>query len=447
MCSLRHNQNIVTICALALFACGDDADGTTTGATETLETSDASASPSTSAGTSDAGTTSGAGTTTAPMTTTGATSSGDPVTGGSTGDEPPPARVPAFVAVGHVGRTIMSCDDGLTWVENHSYDLDGDPYVCDEQSPTRCWQDGQACSILNGESCEQLNPCDCDHHPGAAQGVAYGDEWFVATWGWGPPGSVRRSRDGINWELVVEGTTFGGVAHSGGRFLLGSREPILSADSGMSWEPGASADVMDNDQTIWNVRAVGSADYEEGRFVLTARDGENVDVLLSSTGGESWWRPEAKPAACAQQTRGITYGAGTILIVDGSGAACSSTNGGESWTTAEIGGGVDSSPLWTGEQFMAWGGQTAYSSPDGVNWSAQPVEPSVQIGAAAIAPQTGTIVAVRGGWNVWYEDQEFYRSADGLSWETLDAGAYTGSHPIRAIAFGYVDPSDACPSP
>ena len=165
-------------------------------------------------------------------------------------------------------------------------------------------------------------------------------------------------------------------------------------------------------------------------------------------GGDDWWRPAQPPVACAPFTRGITHGDDVILLVDGDGAACSSTSAGDAWTTSAIGGPIESNPIWTGTQFMAWGLQTAYSSPDGVNWSAQPVTPpGVQVGPAAIDPGTGTIVAVRGGWDVWYEDQVFYRSEDGITWEELDASAYTGGHPIRAIAFGYVDPSPACPLP
>jgi hypothetical protein len=36
----------------------------------------------------------------------------------------------------------------------------------------------------------------------------------------------------------------------------------------------------------------------------------------------------------------------------------------------------------------------------------------------------------------WYDEQEFYRSRDGVTWEVLLRGAYAGSHPISFIAFG-----------
>jgi len=53
---------------------------------------------------------------------------------------------------------------------------------------------------------------------------------------------------------------------------------------------------------------------------------------------------------------------------------------------------------------------------------------------------------VRGGWQVWYDQQRFYRSADGVRWETLAAGSYVGSHPINFIEFGYAPAGTVCPT-
>ncbi|MCA9695445.1 MAG: hypothetical protein KC636_38055, partial [Myxococcales bacterium] len=436
------------IIALALVAgCSGEmaasTDAATTGATAVTDpgtTAGSTEDPDTDA--SDATTTASLPTNSSEGTTTDdpSATSDEPETSETsetsetTGVEPPPDRVPAFIAVGHVGRTLLSCDDGETWIEDHAYDVDGDPYVCDTIAAVRCWQPGESCTILNDGACEQPSPCDCDHHPGAAQGVTYGGEWFVGTWGWGPPGSVRRSRDGVSWEPVVEGTTYGGVAYGDGRVLLASREPIASLDDGASWDPVAPAEVADNGEVIWNVRAIGYAPYAEGRFLLTARDGDNVDVLISSNGGGSWWRPADKPGDCAHDTRGIAYGDGVILITDGGGAACASANGGETWTTASVGGYIESNAIWSGEEFLSWGPGVVYRSGDGQAWQSAPVTPAgLQIGPSAINPNTGVIVAVRGGWDVWYESQAFYRSVDGVQWDVLGPGAYSGGHPIRAI--------------
>jgi hypothetical protein len=71
----------------------------------------------------------------------------------------------------------------------------------------------------------------------------------------------------------------------------------------------------------------------------------------------------------------------------------------------------------------------------------------LNVGAVAYSPVTGTFVAVRGGWQVWYDQQEFYRSSDGVTWTTLDPSVAPGGHPLRFISFGYGKPSAACPAP
>ena len=99
---------------------------------------------------------------------------GPPGTGGSAGDaggaggdliDPPAGTVPMFVAQGQAGRTIISCDDGRTWVADRSDEAWG--YCSDH---------------------------DCDHGPGAGHGIT-----------WGAPGALKRSRDGVTWESLGYG--------------------------------------------------------------------------------------------------------------------------------------------------------------------------------------------------------------------------------------------------
>ena len=118
-------------------------------------------------------------------------------------------QVAIFLAQGYAGRTTISCDDGRTWIENRSMD-----------DSLRCFQG-----------------IDCDHHPGRAKGIVYTrGGTFVATYGWGPAGGVERSRDGVNWERTLEGTTFGGIATEGDHVLLGAHDVRVSEDDGETWE-------------------------------------------------------------------------------------------------------------------------------------------------------------------------------------------------------------------
>lgn len=360
----------------------------------------------------------------------------------------PPGTVPVFIAQGHVGRTVMSCDDGLSWVHDRSFDLEGDDYVCATVEPTRCWADGVACRFVRDGACMVSQAqCDCDHHPGAARGMAYGHGWFIGSWGWGARGAVRRSRDGVTWERVVDNEIFGGIAFGDGRFLVGARQPLVSDDDGASWKPGGAAALRSpSGNNIWNVRSLAFSAVAEGRFVITGEDGDNRDVLISADLGESFVRPSTLPAQCGAGVTGIAAGGGTIVIAHRNGDICYSRDGGDTFVPSRTDDSIDSAPLWTGDHFIAWRLGKAFTSRDGATWTSHPTDPpDVQVGVAGYNPLTGTFVAVRGGWQNWYEKQEFYRSADGVRWTKLPSQAATGGHPLKTIAFGYAVPSESCP--
>jgi hypothetical protein len=134
---------------------------------------------------------------------------GDASSAGNSG-QPPPGSVPIFVALGHVGRTLVSCDDGRTW----TLDRDEDPD--------------------NRISCKSD---DCDHNPFSAKDFSFDAGWFITSLGWGNPSTVRRSRDGFHWETVAtsrEGADFDNVIGDGkGRFILLDRyDGRVSSDLG-----------------------------------------------------------------------------------------------------------------------------------------------------------------------------------------------------------------------
>jgi len=103
----------------------------------------------------------------------------------------------------------------------------------------------------------------------------------------------------------------------------------------------------------------------------------------------------------------------------------------------------ESRALHDGEAFVVYANGEAWRSTDGDEWTSTPTQPAITPGALAI-DELGNFVAVRGGWQVWYENQEFYRSTDGISWEVLAPGTFTGSHPVNHIAFGHVASTTAC---
>jgi hypothetical protein len=343
------------------------------------------------------------------------------------GDDPPPPdpRVGVFVAQGYAGRVSVSCDDGRTW------SFDREDALADE----------------SGLPLPPVDRCfdgvDCDHHPGRAKGIVFPHGWFVRTNGWGPPGAVRRSRNGITWEKVLEGTTFGGIATSSdgaseGFVLLGARTPRRSADDAASF-------VESENEAIpgWNVRRAGHA---LGRFVIVGGNGTEVGV---SADGVRWAAPTSIDARCGegiQNDGGIAEIGDAMVIVGGNGTVCRSTDGGVSWTAHALPDGAtpsSSDVIRAGSELFVWADGALLRSSDGVAWTSTPTEPRITVGAVARSP-SGTFVAVRGGWGAWNEAQRFYRSPDGVRWEELSTDAARRAHPIGWIAWGEVDGTLAC---
>jgi hypothetical protein len=323
-----------------------------------------------------------------------------------------------FVAQGHMGRTIVSCDGGRTWTNNQSND-----------DAVRCFTDG----------------VDCDHGPEAGRGIGYADGRFYATFGWGQPGGVRVSDDGVTWTTALPDVSFGGVGAAGAIAIAGGHSPQVSLDRGATWAPTA-----DPVFPIWNVRRTASvlADTAQPAFVLIGNDGDVFDAAITRDNGATWTHPEL-PDGCAtgdlQSGGGIVSGAGVVVIASAkeNAVACRSTDGGATFTAHPIGGTISSQLVWTGTEFVAWGDGHVVKSPDGETWTRTPTTPAgISLGVMGAAD--GVLVAVRGGWQVWYEQEKFYRSTDGVAWEELPATAFTGSHPIRHMAVGSVAQSPAC---
>lgn len=376
-----------------------------------------------------------------------------PTDGGAT--DAGSGRIPIFVAQGFMGRSTISCDDGRTWVADRAFDSEGDPLVCGMARTMRC--DHGGCSYLRDGTCLNFDTCDCGHHPGFGKGVTYGDGWFVATWGWGTSGSVRRSRDGVHWEDTLSQAVggafvgFGGVAYGNGRFVLSSRDTYTSAD-GSHWAMGHEADFRGLDGGIvWSVRDFNFiADPHTPRFIASASPPD--DVLISDD-GVAWRRPAARPDPCVESSAGVVYGNGITVAVGSDGRVCTSTDAGDHWTQQS---GVGSTTLysrkvlWTGTEFVVWGegadyDTRMYRSADGVHWTGTVTDPPrIRPSVVARNPETGTFAT---SGNVWsgYEEQRFYRSADGVHWQALPDGAFRPSHNIFEMTFGYAEPSTVCP--
>jgi hypothetical protein len=324
--------------------------------------------------------------------------------------------------------------------------------------------DDDTVRCFNGQLLADGGSSDCDHHLGPGRGVAFTGTAFVANFGWGDPGTIRRSVDGVTWSTVDTGSNFASMVVGGdGRLLAAARRSKVSVDDGRSWTNATEADLKDpGGNTVWNVRRGGFGGSDGGVFVLV---GDGPSVAMSAD-GTAWRFPSSLPTACGQSIQwegGIAGNASVLVILGGDGVACRSTDDGDTWTQVTTGASsIDSRLLWTGTEFLAWGLDQAgtprrFSSADGASWTSAPTtvtrtnssgmpvtSPGPRIGPVARSP-TGTFVAVSGGWGSWYEQQRFYRSTDGLAWTELPSGAFTGSHPLTHIVFGQAEHSAVCP--
>jgi hypothetical protein len=323
-------------------------------------------------------------------------------------------KTDVFLAAGKLGRTIMSIDDGVTWIHDRSDD-----------NSARCW-------------CEKDDPhyVECDHDPRSFTGLASSaDGWFYAQYGWGAPGTIRRSRNFIDWEVVRTEGSGGGLAVANNVVVgLWNGRRWRSEDHGNTWQ-----EVQDS--LSWDghpfVKSVGDTLFAVGRG-----DGQ---FKISQDAGKSWKLLPDVNAGWSDSIvagNGILVSTGTRRQKDQPDIACTarSTDGGLTWTGQELVHGKRwaANVVFNGQEFVNWLDGKQYRSKDGVEWTATPMTTGAfrteHWGAnVCVNPQTGTYVAILNVWGNFYEKQKAYRSIDGITWNELDTEHFTGGHPIGRI--------------
>jgi hypothetical protein len=357
--------------------------------------------------------------------------------------EPAAAETIAIVvAAGRGGRNMISCDDGRTWILDRV-----------ETAPSaRCWGQPDA-AIPRFLDPEQRHPnpdwLECDHHPGHTTSLVYHDGWFVKTLGWGTPGRTLRSRDGVDWiapRPEFDATYMGLLALGDELVALGTPEPLVSRDHGASW------------------RSTGRADYA-GSIVRSAGQAGGPDggVVFVTDRGLGWGDRELRifggplPLPCGEPL-GFAHDQRTTLLACSDGSIVSSADAGRTWSRRRLGRKLSTNPLWDRQLFRVWGEDehgvaSQFSSADAATWLAAPIEArgsarepnneAIRLSRVGVTVR-GTFVATNEAWNGGYERQRFYRSEDGLAWQTLPSGAFRPGHPISAFAAGEVPANLYC---
>jgi hypothetical protein len=345
--------------------------------------------------------------------------------------EPPtaPGRTKVFFASGRMARTIMSCDGGNTWINDRSQDENA-----------RCWLQ------------DQTDPryVECDHNPYAGVGIDSGDGWLFANFGWGYAGSVRRSRDGVNWDILRSDNWGGGVAYALGRLFLAWGSWFTSDDIGMTWSPVQNP----NDNIVYDHPL---ARRLRDKIILLSRTN---GVIVSSDGGKSWSSPQTLSgfnATNAVEGNGIDVAIGVVNnsgTATNNGFAARSIDGGKTWSSRRIWTADNASwnqIVFNGTEFVSWADGKAWKSTDGANWTSTPMTTTSTLyptwwmaGPTAYNSDTKTYALVMDQWQYWYDKQRAYRSTDGVNWIELDASHFQGGHPIGAMTVGEID-SQYCP--
>lgn len=329
----------------------------------------------------------------------------------STGDPPAADTVPVVVSVAHGGQTAMSCDRGRTWLDFHDF-----------------------------------GPQD-DHSDYAAfGGITFGNGAFVAATGWGAPGHVLRSTDGVNWEdlpdaafinergAVERPNSAAGVEFTGDRFLMFSGG-IWESDDGLSWRRNTPESFVLGGH-LREIEYLAEPDL----LLIAVETDSAFEIEISADGGMTWAIGTGVTTACVgwiQHVGGFAHHDGRLMIGGGDGPTCISDDAGLTWSVGPDSEMSISDLKSDADGFVVVGEDgTVKHSADGSGWTTVG-NTGLDGGRVGWHATTGYIGADVG-----------YRYADTLdTWAAATATVPDGFGGIREFAFGTIAPTANCRLP
>ncbi|MDX2019479.1 MAG: sialidase family protein [Deltaproteobacteria bacterium] len=327
----------------------------------------------------------------------------------------PEGKVPAFIAIGHGGRRVVSCNDGYTWLET-------------------CQTEG-----FPSGGC-RINNSNGDHEEWSAEAIAYGDGVFLALFGWfgGDSAHILRSSDGRSWQHVfgapdtAKGTWGTGIAFGNGAFVVNAQRSGThrSVDEGESW----TTKTFGNSNAAHR-RTLVFIPYKGGRFLSY---GDGGRLTYSDDAGVTW----KEATTNCPYIKNMAWGNGVLVANDFKGRCA--TEDGLTWHVVSEWN-ADADVVWTGGEFLIplASEKKAFVSADGQTWSTIKIIGGgfgpTAIGAVAVDPPRGTLVGIS------RQGDDFYRSSDhGRTWTQVAGQAGTN---LLRVTFGYVTPTDDCKLP
>lgn len=344
------------------------------------------------------------------------------------GNFQPDPKVPAFVAVGHGGRIVLSRDDGKTWKQVYFGHLGS------------------------------------DHSPWATKAVAYSDGVFVVPIGWGAPAMWLASEDGENWRHLTNGQTTlkgvkgadanpavmagtWGIAGGNGVFVSGGYMTMSATpDLGKSFTTFSLREFKDDPRPRRLVtHHVGPVwcGKDSGRFLALGNDRakENPvfgNLYASDDLGKTWrWmEPQLLNETCDGYS-GIQSNGSLVVIADKSGSNLFvSADAGDSWK-GPFATGLDRASLsLVGGEFWLVSANGSRATKDGKSFRDLP--DGIPAGEIVASPE-GTLI------NIERRRCSILRSDDGgASWSEVfvydepKSEHIHGAQGLRDITFGYV---------
>jgi len=200
----------------------------------------------------------------------------------------------------------------------------------------------------------------------------------------------------VYWERVYEpvGPVFNGVTYSGNLFVaVADNGKIATSEDGDTWSEQASG-------TSAELRSVA---YGNNIFVIVG-----FSVILTSDDGTQWF-PQSIPGWPGFILFDIVYGNGLFVAVGGSGTAFTSPDG-INWTPHATGDISEKKAITYGNgKFVAVGSSgKIITSENGINWTIQDSKVSGNIYSVAFG--NNRFVASESNYNIIYSD-------DGITWE------------------------------
>lgn len=323
-----------------------------------------------------------------------------------------------FVAAGHSMNIVISRDDGKTWKR-----------------------------VFYGRPCG-------DHGRWAVwNSVAYTKGVFAIASGWGAPGTILASEDGVNWRHLTDEnrkpprkgqhpydmlTTMQMIGVNGSFIMPLEATP----DFGKTWYRSSAYGFRDNNNQRIKINvahpSLACGDHQQGKRVIVV--GDEGPSLFSDDFGKTWvpLKVTVQPWE-GRGAMGIIAKGNVFVIVKGSGeTVLRSTDGGMTWKAHPLGVKRPASRSFclsvVGDEFWVTG-QTSKASKDGITWRNLPENtPSGRITVS----DKGTLI------NVSRKRFTILRSTDaGKTWEEVykfspDKKAIGGAQGLSDVSFGYV---------